>query len=390
MLQPLPELPDELAALPALGPSQLAYVDQCILRVAATAAVNNERVYKLPKSPRARLGSLVHDLLEDVDRRSSAELLVDFDDGLDQEFGGGQAGSLRDSLPAAAVEKQRSILENRAREAVGDRTGAQGPGLPPRRGREVRLESSEPELGLAGSADLIADCPDGVVEIVDYKTGEVADADGSLRPEYAIQLQAYALMLLEREPSTRLRLVLDNGSRTEVPSGRVDLARARDEITRIRAAVPSRGVIQTSAFASPGEACRYCPVRPGCSAYRRKAPMWWSGQDAPEKMPLDTWGRVTDWRRTEEGLVELELDDAAARLVRIQGLPPERASRSDLRDLESVYFFDLNSAARRRSDFLGSPLHPRDFHAHSPSGDPSDRAWTLEVFGVSSSDRTPD
>jgi hypothetical protein len=391
MLPSLPDLPPSLTAPDSIGPSQLANAGLCVLRVVATNKVNKGVVRSLGPHPQALLGTLVHRSLQEVGHRPATEILDRFALGLAKEFGGSAGASIGDTLPAASIERARKTLEawvnepwvNRA--SSRERGGRPGAKSPNRRGREVALKSTI--LGLSGSADLITTAPDGVVEVVDYKTGNVLDPDGSVRPEYVLQLQAYGLMLLELEPAVSVRLILDNGTRTELPSSRTDLEEARQSILHLRSLLPPGDLVSTSDWASPGPACQSCPVRPGCSAYRERAPEWWSGTNAPDFVPMDIWGRVKRWELTGPSACDVQLEDASGRLRVVRNLGLDRLSGGVLRSGDGLWFFALKSAPAIRRGPSGRILHPRAFFDLPLGEDLSDRAWNLELFGSSGSER---
>ena len=159
-----------------------------------------------------------------------------------------------------------------------------------RRGSEVPLFSAS--LRLRGSADLITQSNE-IVQIVDYKTGRLTDAEGEIRHTYRLQLLAYALMVLEQEPKAKITLALDNGSRMQVDFDDDDLDDARREIDRMVAALPVGADVAAANLAEPGPDCVACSIRPSCPAYLAAAPGWW--HDVPAGLPFvpqDSWGEV--------------------------------------------------------------------------------------------------
>jgi len=324
-----------------------------------------------------------------VGHRPATEILDRFALELDKEFGSSAGVSIGDTLPAVSIERARKTLEAWVNEPLVNRASSARwggkPGLksPNRRGREVALKSIV--LGLSGSADLITTAPDGVAEVVDYKTGDVMDSDGSVRPEYALQLQAYGLMLLELEPAVSVRLILDNGTRTEVPSSQTDLELARQSILRLKSLLPTGGLVNTSDLASPGPACQHCPVRAGCSAYKKRAPEWWSRTNAPDFVPMDIWGRVKNWKLTGSKVCDVELEDASGHLRVVRNLGLARLSGGVLRPGDGLWFFALKPVPANRRGRSGQILHPRAFFDLPLGEDLANRAWNLELFGSSGS-----
>jgi hypothetical protein len=217
------------------------------------------------------------------------------------------------------------------------------------------------------------------LEIVDYKTGTITDANGELKSEYVLQLQAYALMAQEQTSESAIRLYVDNGDETAVPSDAKSLTAARDHIREFVERFPSGALLSPGELADPGADCRWCRIRPTCPAYRTEAPSWW--RDIPNRIdiePWDTWGEVTSVSRTADNAVTVDLLDAASRAVRVRRLDT-RHGIDDRSIGTMVYIFDLVADSLRRG-FTGERPHPRLFHELPDSNDASTRAWTIQVY----------
>ena len=247
---------------------------------------------------------------------------------------------------------------------------------PRRRGAEVELMSHR--LRLRGRADDVSE-RNGSVIITDYKTGSAVDDQGLVKPEYELQLQAYALMLHEDEPDVALELVINDGEPRPVPSDSDALEAARQQVSEVLDGIPPAGDVIGGDLARPGEDCRNCSMRHRCLAYLDAAPQWWRGNEAPNSVPFDTWGRVVAIQGGERAIVDLE--DAAGRSVRVRELDePQRWT--DLASDQHVWFFNAKPVAVRRARD-GRRLHPRAFR-DLPVQPADQRAWTLEVFVTSS------
>ena len=59
---------------------------------------------------------------------------------------------------------------------------------------------SNDELRLRGRPDWSAPASDGCIEVVDFKTGRIADLDGKLLEDHVVQVQLYALMIESIDP----------------------------------------------------------------------------------------------------------------------------------------------------------------------------------------------
>src|SRR5262249_319374 len=81
-----------------------------------------------------------------------------------------------------------------------------------RLGRQAEVPIRVPSLRIAGQIDLFDRTAESRVTVRDYKTGNVLQADGSLRPEIALQLRLYGIALLELLPRTEVSLVVSAGS----------------------------------------------------------------------------------------------------------------------------------------------------------------------------------
>ena len=243
-------------------------------------------------------------------------------------------------------------------------------------GPEVWLSS--PTLRLKGKADFISRAADGTFEIVDFKTGVVSGSNGELKDEYVLQLQAYALMLRERINTAPLRLVLDNGERTPVPSDDGSLDLARERIEELTSQFSKHSAVRSRDVAHPGQECASCGIRPSCAAYLEAAPDWWV--DVPDEIdfePLDTWGEATRVDEIDIGLT-VHLKDQAGRSVKIDRLDTTHGLTKNSAG-EEIWLFNLCADNRRRG-FKGQRPHPRLFHELPVTDGVGTRAWDISVF----------
>src|SRR5205823_4095500 len=100
---------------------------------------------------------------------------------------------------------------------------------------------------------------------------------------------------------------LDNASSEEV----------RDWLAGTLDGLPSGATLTARELAQPGPHCASCPFRPVCGAYLDAAPDLWLSGVASAEMPLDTWGEVLSFQRSEDRRLDLDLLDAAGRRVKI-------------------------------------------------------------------------
>ena len=379
----LPAAPSELRVPEYFSPSTLGSTDPCGLKVLATAQENRDSFEPLPLNPSAVIGTLVHHGLELFSSGELADPLGWLDDKLDEPTNlAAPYRCLRDAVPERKVQSAREMFDRRAGSPSRGRWPEAAEGIATYRpgsrifGSEVWLSS--PALRLKGKADFIGRTADGIIEIVDFKTGGVSGPNGEIKDEYALQLQAYALMLRERIETTPLRLVLDNGERTPVPSDDRSLNLAREQIERFTSRFPKSSTVRPDQSAHPGRECASCGIRPSCGAYMDAAPVWWV--DVPTEVgfePLDIWGEITRVVVGEMSLT-IHLKDRAGRSVKIDRLGKGHGVSVNAAG-EEIWLFNLCADNRRRG-FSGQRPHPRLFHELPGIDGGGRRAWDIAVF----------
>jgi hypothetical protein len=244
-------------------------------------------------------------------------------------------------------------------------------------GPEVGFQSLT--LRLRGKADSVRQLGSREFEVRDFKTGVVLDERGEVKPEIALQLWAYAFMLLERRPGCDVRLVVDDGAEREVAFDADARTRAKRVLNEQLEGMPPAGPSTAGELAVPGKGCWGCQVRHVCPAYLAAAPQWWQQYpDGVDRLSNDVWGTVLDV--IGQGRIDVVLRDAAGRRVRIDGLDPRHGLTSVLVG-KSVWFFGLEATGATRG-FDGGRFHPRTFH-ELPRDRMERRAWALHVFGES-------
>jgi hypothetical protein len=379
----LPAAPSELRVPQYFSPSSLGSTDPCGLKVLASAQENRDSFEQLPLNPSAVIGSLVHHGLELFWLGELADPLRWLDDKLDEPTNlAAPYRCLREAVPDRKIQSAREMFDRRAGRPSRGRSSEVKDGVPAHRrgsrlfGPEVWLSSKA--LRLKGKADFIGRAADGAIEIVDFKTGGVSGLNGEIKKIYVLQLQAYALMLRERIENTPLRLVLDNGERTLVPSDDGSLSLARDQIEEFTSRFPKSSAVRPHEVAHPGPECVSCGIRPSCAAYMDAAPVWWV--DVPGEIdfePLDTWGEVTRVVEAEIGLT-VHLRDQAGRSVKIDRLGDAHGVTANAAG-EEIWLFNLCADNRRRG-FKGQRPHPRLFHELPGTDGIGPQAWDISVF----------
>nr|WP_255356374.1 PD-(D/E)XK nuclease family protein [Lysobacter sp. Root983] len=244
-------------------------------------------------------------------------------------------------------------------------------------GAEQLLQSQA--LRLRGRADRVRRLTPEILEVRDFKSGATLDQESKVKPEIALQLMAYGLMVLERHPNTTIRLIVDDGEERNVAFHPVAREQARETLRQLVNGLPPAGIVSGETLANPGSSCRNCPYRHTCSAYLTIAPTWWkSYPNDVEYVPFDIWGTLTEIRQIED-LASARLTDAGCRRVRVDGL--DRRHGVSLAPLGSTLFFFGLQATGPSWDFDGGRFHPRSFH-EIPRDRWERRAWTATSFSI--------
>jgi hypothetical protein len=220
-----------------------------------------------------------------------------------------------------------------------------------------------------------------VVIVRDYKTGQIRERDGSIRPHIELQLRLYALAISTVEPSACVELHASDGTEDHpiILDGDI-ISETRRWLEAILSELPAGAVIPAETIATPGHGCSYCPSRHICPAYREAAPEFWRSGSEAALLPFDIWGEMTKVAE-ERGLVTLELLDAAGRRVKVHRLDRRHTGPNELQAGRELWLFGLSAAAKNvcRARFF----HPRNFFEF-PSDSSERRAWSLAVFAVPS------
>lgn len=276
-----------------ISPSRYYFFRQCALREILSAS---KHPALLPVSPAARIGSIVHKIIE----MASYGRISDngqFDKLWQEEVGNHEmtmnSNTLeRHLIPLEETSNDYDVKKYMARQMIrsfapgGDPIEAQHR----KSATEAWLETQDAKIG--GRIDLVQETSDGIY-LLDYKTGNIVDEiHDSPREEYAIQIKLYAGLFHEirGEWPKKLLIVGIDQSVHEIAflqaecSALVDKARKLlDDTNKL-----INDGRTPSDFASPSsEACKYCLFRPGCIKY------WQARQDTDE-WPLDVIGHIKE------------------------------------------------------------------------------------------------
>jgi RecB family exonuclease len=382
-LTPLPPFIVEVTVPDCFSPSALGSSGDCKLKLVIASLARREWRERLASGPEAAVGTLLHRVLERAGQgttnspeeifreeyeRATDEIRRDPHRAHFAELAATK--SLAEWTRVKAWVLARAARENATSTSRGPRAGGARPAL----GTEVGLESRA--LRLRGKADRIRQLGPRMFEVRDFKTGTTLDERGEIKQEIAMQLQAYGLLLLERQRGAEVRLVVDDGEEREVPFD-LDARRAAKEVlTGITGSMPPAGLASARELTSPGPSCWGCPIRHVCPAYRANAPGWWKQYPSNvDRLSNDVWGAALEV--LGEGRVDLVLRDDAGRRVRIDGLDDRHGIAPSLVG-KRIWFFGLEATGATRG-FDGARFHPRSFH-ELPRDRLERRAWALHVF----------
>ena len=301
-LPPVPRL-EEIARV---SPSRFVALTTCALHEALAA---NQVPPSLPRSPLARLGTVIHKLLEDAAAgrlSSDEEIQARWDElvgkqesqmsetWLERHFAPlrtsiGSYDERRLQALARAAELASAAEKHGTNHGTRDRERAYG--------TELWVQNAAGDIG--GSIDAVIPSSSGPV-IRDYKSGSIRGDDGALKPEYAAQLKLYAAAYAEDKGAwpTVLELVTLTGEPHEVPFSRPEcqalLEHASNTLSEVNAHLADAGDDVTAAqyaLASPStDACRFCEFRPSCQPYHDSV----SAHQGLEQWPGDAWGIVVE------------------------------------------------------------------------------------------------
>jgi len=318
--------------LKRISPSRFVGLQRCRLREVWTAS---RTPALLPASARARLGTVVHRLLERVGKDAvpaeqvTTELwneeLQKIESEMEASWLDRSLVPLHLTVPNAEVHKLRAL--DRARRMAAElplkRDGTGGTkGL----GFEVWVQSSD---GLVGG---FVDCAlrDDCLVLRDYKSGAIYEKDdgneSNVRAEYVIQIQMYAALYNDTFGlwPERLEIVPVRGEEAKVQVDKLrcsqlvqDAKALLAEVNATVAALHDRGASDLSTLAKPSaETCSPCGFRPQCQEYLA------ANADMQERWPLDIVGTVSRIQTLGNGSVALALTDRRGTVHSVRGLTP--------------------------------------------------------------------
>jgi RecB family exonuclease len=354
----------ELTPIRRISPSRYEGFKACALREAWAAAGQGPL---LPLTPAARIGMAIHQLLEEAGRGQLApaerpaierrweELLAKVEAAMSENWLERQFVPVRSAVPDLEVRRLRA--QERAL-AIAQAAGVARRAAPEKAvtGFERWVESPDGTVG--GYIDHVMATPEGPV-LRDYKSGSVRDVTpggpAGLREGFVAQLRLYAALYAAAAGvwPARLELVPLQGETVAVPFDPAEcealLADAVAVLGWINAiiAAPTGSAQEAEArLATPSVgACRHCPFRPACAAYRLAR----TGAPEDGTWPEDAWGELREVRRLGNGKLLLTLGSGSeggdSRQVR--GISPDvdrHPALEHLREGEQIALFNLKGA----------------------------------------------
>jgi RecB family exonuclease len=356
----LPETPT-IQPLNRVSPSRFFSLTECPLREIWSASRQHAL---LPNSPAARLGSVIHQLLEisgkglikntdQVEIQHVWEGLVrKTEQEMDESWLEQALVPLRRTVPQFEVRRIRACT--RAAEILRARASA-GTWEAEKRSRsfETWIETTDGLVG--GTIDEIQETDAGAV-LRDYKSGHImttAPEGGTaeIDKNYSFQLKLYAALFAskyERWP-TRIEIVPLQGAAQEIPFNPSEcsallndavstLNELNQRINRVLGSTFRKG--NEGEFANPTpENCRFCLFRPNCKSYRARRDL-----SKEADWPRDIWGTVSEFRLLGNGRLTVAITEPSKKKTRLRGLTAtteRHPALSIMREGTDVAIFNL-------------------------------------------------
>ena len=322
-----------LLPLKTISPSAFNSVNACPLR--AVWAAHSSPL--LPRSPRTRLGTVVHHLWEAA---ASGKITDDvaFDKAWKAEIDAQETEMLQDWKEAHLVPLNLSVpdLEVRRLRCRHQLTGwRSGMGHTTYRAEQMVIDTTGT---VKGRVDVVSVDSDGA-HLIDLKTGQVVDATGAIKEEYLTQLKLYAALYYETNGDWPVSLALRTSDGHQwildwtIDECRDLLSEAVKVHIRINALIKKDSQGEVLAKPDP-DTCRYCAFRPACPYY------WRERRTVHQKeWPMDARGHVENLKQLGNGQWKLSLVNGSEK-IHIRGLSPTRQTFLAA-DIAEAAFYNL-------------------------------------------------
>jgi len=281
----------EIKPVQRISPSRYFSFRQCALREILSAS---KQPALLPVSPAARIGSIVHKIIE----MASFGKINDssqFDKLWQEEVSNHESVMKSNPLerhlvPLEETSDDYDVKKYMTRQMIRSFADSGKPKQAKMSVPEAWLETRDMKIG--GRIDLIHKTAEGIY-LSDYKTGKIIDEiHDSPREEYAIQIKLYAGLFHEvrGEWPKKLLIVGIDQSVHEIafsPTGCSALVEDARKLLDDTNKMISEGTTPSDFAAPSPEACKYCLFRPGCKKY-------WQARMDTDDWPLDVIGHIKE------------------------------------------------------------------------------------------------
>ncbi len=367
-------MPGQLLEIPAIqplrrvSPSRYLSLKECPLREIWNSS---RQQVLLPNSPAARLGTVIHRLLETagkgvLERTNAteiqkvwAQLVNKTEQEMQLSWLERSLIPLSQSVAQYEVRKIRACKKAEQIAVAGRRSTSVAKGASTHK-FESWLETRDGLVG--GSIDEIQETLKGSV-LRDYKSGQIMErgvgtAAAEVDEKYKLQLKCYAALFAIKYDCwpIRLEVVPLQGSEIEIPFKpseceallRTAVSTLTELNNRIALALSSSEEIKIVEFANPSPTnCRNCLFRPGCKPYQ-------AAQNLSENVdwPRDVWGSVAEFKLLGNQRLSLILNRAGSgsRVIRVRGLTAttdRHPAIEFIREGDEVALFNLKGNVER-------------------------------------------
>ncbi len=350
-----------------VSPSRYDAMKQCTLREVWAAG---GQPHLLPVSPAARLGTAIHQLLEDAGRGRLASAERPAVERRWEELVGEAEGTMRASwlerhfvlLRSSVPHFEVRQLRAQERALAIAQAAACASSEPAQDKAAAGLEKwvATPDGSVGGYIDHVVESPGGPV-LRDYKSGSIHDATAgpppaAVRESFVVQMRLCAALYAATTGSwpAKLELVPLHGDAVEIPCDAADcealLAEAIAALARINATIAelaSRHEDAEARLANPSVAsCRQCLFRPACAPYRQVRKE--AGGD--EEWPNDVWGELREMRQLGNGklLMTIGTGPTAREVRHVRGITASSERHPALQHVhegDMLGIFSLRGAA---------------------------------------------
>lgn len=283
----IPQLPSGLGVVfitRYASPSLLSESGSCIVRTFARANDQGGYLDSLIRGPFVEVGRAVHKALEIADGTKNIEEFFHYLIGLrEKELQSDERRShysnFKESIGQNRWAERLEIVrshrgDNSPVELEETRVRIGGGKLNPTDFRIpsewVELNVVNEELLLRGQIDRLEILENGVIRIIDFKTGEILDDQGNPKLQYLLQLAAYEAICRGYWPKVKFELVLDNGVEFVVEMDDAVRNEFKEKLNALQASIGDVAgqQVKASDYESLGDGCLDCTIRHTCNSYQ--------------------------------------------------------------------------------------------------------------------------